>query len=113
MNNISIRAKEYVDKVWSNIEEFNEDPVTFENIVIDAYVTGAMTEISELLKWRDPKVELPNYYKTVLIKYLKDGLYRYATAWLAVSDNDEYLWTIDETDVIINDKNVHFWRPIL
>lgn len=113
MENINIKAKEYADKAWSEIEEFNEDHVIFENIVTNSFVAGAMTEKFELLRWRNPKVELPDYYRAVLIKYLKDGLYKYAIAWLAVSDNGEYLWTIDETDIIINDRNVHFWRPIL
>lgn len=83
------------------------------NIERRGFIYGASYMSNELLRWHDTNVELPDYYSAVLVKYLKDGLYRYAVAWLSVSDNGEYLWTIDETDIIINDGNVHFWRPIM
>lgn len=69
--------------------------------------------VKELTRWRNPKEELPEYYRTVLIKYLKGGLYTYAAAWLSVSDNNEYLWTIAETNMLISGRSVHYWRPIV
>lgn len=79
----------------------------------NGFIAGAKSEREELLRWRDPKKELPDYYHTVLIKYIKGGLYTYAAAWLSVSDNNEYLWTIAETNMLISDRSVHYWRPIV
>lgn len=84
-----------------------------EDCFTDGFFAGAKYEREELLRWRDPKEELPEYYRTVLIKYLKGGLYTYAAAWLSVSDNNEYLWTIAETNMLISDRSVHYWRPIV
>lgn len=63
MKTIQERAADYAGKAWSNIEDFNEDHVTFENIVTDAFVAGAQSEREELLRWRDPEVELPDSSK--------------------------------------------------
>lgn len=82
------------------------------NLERRGFIEGAAFMKSALTRWRDPKKELPDYYHTVLIKYLKDGLYTHAAAWLSVSDDDKYLWTIAETNILISDRNVHGWRPI-
>lgn len=114
MKTIQERADEYASRAWSALnEEFNEDHTTFENIVSAAFVAGAKSEMEDLARWRCPKKELPDYYHTVLIKYIKGGLYTYAAAWLSVSDNNEYLWTIAETNMLISDRSVHYWRPIV
>lgn len=68
MKTIQERAADYAGKAWSNIEDFNEDHVTFENIATDAFVAGALSERKELLRWRDPKKELPEEGVDVLIK---------------------------------------------
>lgn len=113
MNTIEERVKEYTEQARNTLDyEFNEDHVTFENIVESAFIAGAISERNEFLRWHDPKKELPDYYHTVLIKYLKDSLYAYAAAWLSVNDNGEYLWTIAETDILIADRSVHGWRHI-
>lgn len=70
MKTIEERAKEYVAKSWSDIPvgDFNEDHVTFENIVTEAYFAGAQSEHAELTHWHDPKEELPEEGECVLIK---------------------------------------------
>lgn len=113
MKTIRERVKEYTEQAWNTLDyEFNEDHVTFENIVESAFIAGAISERKELLRWHDPKVELPDYYHTVLVEYLKDGLYAYAVAWLSIGDDNEYLWTIAETNILIADSSVCGWRPI-
>ena len=58
-----------MDRAWSALDiEFNEDHTTFENIVRDAFIAGAKSERVELTRWRDPKEELPEDNKQVLIK---------------------------------------------
>lgn len=121
MENIIVKAKEYADKAWSDIEEFNEDHVTFENIVTDAFVAGAMTEKFELLRWRDPKVELPNRSKEdwVLIKIQHSdgfiglpqiGELRSDGYWHSVCYDDLKLG--ESFEDIYNCKVIG-WRPIL
>lgn len=68
MKTIQERAADYAGKAWSNIEDFNEDHVTFENIATEAFVAGAQSEREELLRWRDPNVELPKDGEEVLVK---------------------------------------------
>lgn len=69
-------------------------------------------EIARLTKWNDPKEEMPEYYKAVEIKYRRSGLSRISIAWFSAGDVGGYLWTIDGTNVLVNDKNVIGWREI-
>ena len=68
MKTIAERADEYAQKAWSEIKDFNEDHTTFENIVASAYDAGAKSEREELLRWHDPKEELPETDIEVLVK---------------------------------------------
>lgn len=55
----------------------------------------------------------PTYYKDVLISYKLPGKeIQKATAWLAVNDDLECIWTISDTDIIIPDEYVLEWRAI-
>lgn len=60
------------------------------------------------------KVEYPPYYHDVEICYEHPGedFQRYDRAWLSVNDNLELIWTLSETEVIIEDKYVLFWKEI-
>lgn len=55
LKTIEERAKEYAAKSWSEIPvgDFNEDHVTFENIVTEAYFAGAQSKHAELTRWHD------------------------------------------------------------
>ena len=74
----------------------------------DGFVAGAKWALEN--QWIDVKDELPQYYKTVLIKYNSSPFYR--TAWLSVGDGGGYIWAICNTNIIIPNKNVIAWMPI-
>lgn len=54
----------------------------------------------------------PEYYKDVLIYYQLPGESEehVEKAWLAVNDDNEYLWTLSGNDQIILDKYVIRWE---
>ena len=109
MKTIEERAKEYMYRAWSALEEdFNEDHVTFENIVGDAFMAGAKSERSELLRWRDPKKELPYDTEYVLIK--TSMCRNYAIAFFKKNGLPNYRW--HENNGAIDDDMVIGWRPI-
>ena len=56
----------------------------------------------------------PEYYKDVLIYYQLPGESEehVEKAWLAVNDDNEYLWTISDNDRVILDKYVIRWEYI-
>ena len=56
MKTIEERIQEYVANAWVELDQFNEDHVTFENIVTSACVVGANFEYEELTRWRDLSV---------------------------------------------------------
>lgn len=70
------------------------------------------SERAELTRWRNPKEELPEYYKVVEVKWYGSGLIRISTAWLSAGDAGGYLWTIEGTSRLINVKNILGWREI-
>lgn len=80
----------------------------------NGYIAGA----AEALRWRDVNVELPPYYKPVNVifnhksKYEETYCEDYATCWLAVGDNGDYLWTINNTNELIPNNLILKWRPI-
>lgn len=51
----------------------------------------------------------PPYYKVVNIEYWKGGRKYEDKAWLAVSDNGEYIWTLYNSDEIIMDSQIIDW----
>lgn len=51
----------------------------------------------------------PPYYKVVNIEYWKGGRKYEDKAWLAVSDNGEYIWTLYNSDEIIMDSQIINW----
>lgn len=111
METLEDRAIRVADKVEEIVN--SSDKRLFRDLIAASYMRGALDEREEFMRWRDPREALPDYYHAVLVKYLKDGLYRYAVAWLSVNDDDEYSWVIDETSAVIRHRNVHFWRPII
>lgn len=56
----------------------------------------------------------PEYYKDVLIYYQlpNDSEEHIEEAWLAVNENNEYLWTLSKDDRVISDKFVTRWEYI-
>lgn len=109
METLKERALAFADDVLTDADPSD----MLRRLAVSCNPLSAKEECVALLRWHDPKEELPDYYHAVLVKYLKDGLYHYAVAWLSVNDDDEYSWVIDETNVVIRHRNVHFWRPII
>lgn len=62
MKTIEERAKE----AWSDYEYREGD--LYNTCFIDGFLAGAKSEQADLLRWRDPKEELPKENKQVLIK---------------------------------------------
>ena len=56
----------------------------------------------------------PEYYKDVLIYYQLPGNSEehIEKAWLAVNDDNEYLWTLSDNNRVISDKFVTRWEYI-
>ena len=56
----------------------------------------------------------PEYYKDVLIYYQlpSDSEEHVEKAWLAVNENNEYLWTLSDDNRVISDKFVTKWEYI-
>lgn len=56
----------------------------------------------------------PEYYKDVLIYYQlpSDSEEQVEKAWLAVNEDNEYLWTLSNDNRVISDKFVTKWEYI-
>lgn len=57
----------------------------------------------------DSKDYYPPYYEVVFIEYLHRDRYIIARAWLAIDDDDNYIWTLEESEEIIEDSRVINW----
>lgn len=57
----------------------------------------------------DSKDYYPPYYKVVFIEYLHRDRYIVDRAWLSIDDDDNYIWTIEDTEEIIEDSRVINW----
>lgn len=109
MKSIEERAKEAC-KEWAG-GELDDD--IQDGCFMDGFVVGAVSEREELLRWRDPKKELPEKHETVLVKtdvdinigfYFGDGEFSVGdigTGLVNRKDNDE------DSYLIIG------WRPII
>lgn len=106
MKTIEERIQEYVANAWVELDQFNEDHVTFENIVTSACVVGANFEYEELTRWRDPKEKLPPVGKIVLVKII------FGSGYTLAKRGDEGWWYADSEEWAMSDKQVIGWRPI-
>ena len=72
------------------------------------------TRYNKMIKEILEDYSYPKYYKDVLIYYQlpSDSEEQIEKAWLAVNDDNEYIWTISDTDRIIPDKFVIRWEYI-
>jgi hypothetical protein len=74
-----------------------------------AYTKGYM----EAMRWRDPKEELPEYYKKVIVKYERDDLkIDHECVSLLADDDGAYFFGNYRFDIIIDFDRVIGWRPI-
>ena len=67
----------------------------------------------EAIRWRDPNIELPNYYKKVVVKYERDDLNIDHECVALLADNDgAYFFGNYRFDIFIDFDKVIGWRPI-
>lgn len=78
--------------------------IDFKHVSVNAYMDG----YNEAMQWRDPKEELPETGKPVLVKYKtaknveKHGVGKYINLWIGNP------WTIEGS----TGREVIGWRPI-
>jgi len=75
-----------------------------------SFIAGAQSEHEQLTRWCDPKVELPEYRKRVLVKF-KDGMYDclFREKHLYLGDG----WSYGGGGILVEDENpVIGWREI-
>lgn len=138
MKSIEERAKAYAKKIWSGGQR---DWATAQKMSEQDFIAGAKSERKELLqwddqseandiidskefrsawgafvkylfKWHDPKVELPEEYTPVLVRYGHIET-RKAVVWLMVTPQGRRVWNVDNSDMVILDKDIIGWRPIV
>jgi|TARA_B110000093_G_C12552612_1_gene238514 hypothetical protein len=63
------------------------------------------------MNWIDIKKELPKYYEPVLVCYRYKGSgYGKSVCWMAIGDDEDYIWTIAFTDTVI--ENITHWMEL-
>lgn len=68
---------------------------------------------NEAIRFRDPKEELPEYYKKVIVKYERDDLkIDHECVSLLADDDGTYFFGNYRFDIIIDFDKVIGWRPI-
>lgn len=76
------------------------------------FSAGAVKGYAEAMRWRDPKIELPEYYKKVEIKIKRDDVVDYVNASLLAEDDDSLFFGDYNFVIFIKFKDVIGWRPI-
>ena len=79
---------------------------------VNALYEGYLAGYAEATRWRDPKVELPDYYQKVDVKFKRGGVVDYASAALLVDDDGSYFFGDYHFDIVIDFDRVIGWRPI-
>lgn len=106
MKTIEERAKE----AWFDYE-YREGEL-YNTCFTDGFLAGAKSEREELLRWRDPREELPEKFQTVLVKTDVDiniGFY-YGHGEFSVGDMGNGL--VDRKDEYKDSYLILGWRPI-
>ena len=97
-------AKEYADRCQF-LSDFPHDW----NSDQSGYVAGA----TEAMRWIDPNIELPDYYKKVIVKYERDdSKIDYACVSRLADDDGAYFFGDYRFDIVIDFDKVIGWRPI-
>lgn len=98
------KAGEYAEKTEAEYG-FDMHPKT-------ASFQGFIAGYAEAMRWRDPKIELPEYYKKVEIKIKRDDVVDYVNASLLAEDDGSLFFGDYNFAIFIKLKNVIGWRPI-
>lgn len=109
MKTIKEKAKEYAHKYRRDTQDLSGERA---DAAYAGFLAGAKSEREELLRWRDPKEELPEEFQTVLVKTDVDiniGFY-YGHGEFSVGDMGNGL--VDRKDEYEDSYLILGWRPI-
>lgn len=109
MKTIKERAAEYAHKYRREVRDLSGERT---DAALAGFIAGAESEREELLRWRDPEKELPEEYTPILVRYGHIET-RKAVVWLMVTQRGRRVWNVDNTDMVILDKDIIGWRPII
>lgn len=97
-----------IDQV--ELEELMYDE--FYKLIAEAIKIGKANGHEEAMQWIDPNIELPDYYKKVIVKYQRDdSKIDYACVSRLADDEGNYFFGDYHFDIIIDFDRVIGWRP--
>lgn len=102
------KAREYARNGMSLYMDTSDEQDIYCEDLIQAYLAGAKSEREELIRWHDPKEELPKDNRDVLVKTTLCA--RYCIAFYKANGARNYHW--HENNGPIDDDMVIGWRPI-
>jgi hypothetical protein len=105
METIEERAREYAHQYRRDAHDLKGERA---DAAFAAYCQGAEDEREELIRWHDPKEELPKDNRDVLVKTTLCA--RYCIAFYKANGARNYHW--HENNGPIDDDMVIGWRPI-
>ena len=111
MKTVEEKAKEYADGMYPNTDnnDYSRTPAEEWDACYDGYMGG----YNEAMRWRDPNIELPDYYKKVIVKYERDdSTIDYACVSRLADDEGDYFFGDYHFDIVIDFNRVIGWRPI-
>lgn len=54
--------------------------------------------------------DYPPYYQVIVIQYIDRKQQQHIDpAWLSIDDDDNYIWTLEDNETLINDNQVIDW----
>lgn len=105
METIEERAREYAHQYRRDAHDLKGERA---DAAFAAYCQGAEDEREELIRWHDPKEELPKDNRDVLVKTTLCA--RYCIAFYKANGARNYHW--HENNGALDDDMVIGWRPI-
>ena len=101
--------RDKIDRV--ELEELMYDE--FYELIAEAIKIGKANGHEEAMQWIDPNIELPDYYKKVVVKYQRANLkIDYACVSRLAYDDGTYFFGDYHFDIFIDFNRVIGWRPI-
>lgn len=100
------KAREYARNGMSLYMDTSDEQDIYCEDLIQAYLAGAKSEREELIRWHDPKEELPPIEKVVLVKL------NFGRGYALADRGDEGWWYADSEEWEISDEQVIGWREI-
>ena len=108
MKTVEEKATEYVSNQFSKLEHSYEMQE-----MIFRTEDGFLAGYSEAMQWIDPNIELPDYYKKVIVKYERgDSKIDYACVSRLADDDGAYFFGDYHFDIFIDFDKVIGWKPI-